>query len=185
MIRGAQEHVAGPGGFALGHKAMFRSARILVPCILAAGCATGGEFPSLAPRPVEQLAFEEPIKVDPPVAADPALRGRAAALLADARAGDGAFEEAYAQALPLVQGAGAVGSDSWLIAQEAISRAEAATVGTTRSLVDLDLLLAEQSDDPTNAAVWVELRTAKEAMERLAADQRRRLGGLKASVALP
>jgi len=161
---------------------MFRIARILIPCILAAGCATGGEFPSLAPRPVEQLAFEEPIKVDPAVAADPALRGRAAAILAQARASDGAFERAYARAVPLVRAAGESGSDSWLIAQEAISRAEAARAGTTRALTELDLLLAEQSDDPTNQAVWGELQAARDATESLAADQRRRLAGLKGSV---
>ena len=169
---------------------MFRVARILVPCILipcalAAGCATGGEFPSLAPRPVEQLAFEEPIKVDPPVAADPALRGRAAALLAEARAGDGAFEQAYAQGLPLVRASGSAGSDAWLIAQEAISRAEAATVGTSRALAELDLLLAEQSDDPTNRSVWAELESAREAVEAMSADQRRRLALLKGSVSPP
>ncbi len=164
---------------------MFRSVRILIPCLLAAGCATGGEFPSLAPRPVEQLAFEEPIKVDPPVAADPALRGRANAILAEARAADGAFEQAYAQALPLVRGAGEVGSDSWLIAQEAISRAEAARIGTTSALVDLDLLLANQADDPTNAGIWSELQAARAAAAALAADQRRRLDSLKSGVSLP
>jgi hypothetical protein len=161
---------------------MFRVARILIPCFLAAACATGGDFPSLAPRAVEQLAFEEPIKVDPPVAADPALRGRAAALLGEARAGDGAFEQAYARALPLVRAAGPSGSDAWLIAQEAISRAEAATIGTSRSLIELDLLLAEQSDDPTNRGVWAELQEARAAAEALAADQRRRLASLKSSV---
>lgn len=164
---------------------MFRVACILIPCILAAGCATGGQFPSLAPRAVEQLAFEEPIKVDPPVAADPALRGRAGALLAEARAGDGAFEQAYAQGLPLVRAAGPAGSDAWLIAQEAISRAEAATVGTTRALAELDVLLAEQSDDPTNRSVWAELQAARETVEAMIADQRRRLASLKSSVSPP
>jgi hypothetical protein len=164
---------------------MFRSVRILIPSLLAAGCATGGEFPSLAPRPVEQLSFEEPIKIDPPVAADPALRGRANAILAEARAADGAFEQAYAQALPLVRGAGAAGSDSWLIAQEAISRAEAARIGTTSALVDLDLLLADQSDDPTNAGIWSELQAARAAAAALAADQRGRLDSLKRAISLP
>jgi hypothetical protein len=164
---------------------MFRLACILLPCILTAGCATRGEFPSLAPRPVEQLSFEEPIKVDPPVAADPALRAHAGAILAQARAADGAFEEAYAQALPLVRAAGPVGSDAWLAAQEAISRVEAARIGTTGAVADLDLLLANQSDDPTNSGLWAELQAAREAAEALAADQRRRLDGLKSSVSLP
>jgi hypothetical protein len=164
---------------------MYRPAFILLACTFAAGCATRGEFPSLAPRPVEQLSFEEPIKVDPPVAADPALRSRASSLLADARAGDGAFEQAYARALPLVRAAGATGSDPWVQAQEAISRAEAARIGTTSALAELDRLLADQSDDPTNAEVWGDLQAARQAAESLAADQRRRLQELKSSVSAP
>jgi hypothetical protein len=149
------------------------------------GCATGGEFPSLAPRAVEQLSFEEPVRVDPPVAADPALSGRANALLAEARTGERQFEEAYALALPAVRAAGPVGSDSWVQAQEAISRVEAARIGTSGALSDLDLLVAEQSDEPTNNAFWANLQAARQAAERLVADQRRRLDQLKSSVTLP
>ncbi len=153
--------------------------------LLLAGCATGGEFPSLAPRTVEQLGFEEPIKVDPPVEPDPALRSRAAALLAEARAGDGEFESAYARALPLVRGAGAAGSDSWIQAQEAISRVEAARAGTTRALAALDLLITEQSDDPVNDALWADISEMRRTAAALAEDQSRRLGGLKASAGRP
>jgi hypothetical protein len=164
---------------------MPRAAPLLPACLLAcllAGCATGGEFPSLAPRPVEQLSFEEPIKVDPPVAADPTLSARAGALVAEARAGDRQFEQAYARALPLVRAAGPAGADAWIQAQEAISRVEAARIGTTSALSDLDLLIAEQSDDPTNESVWADLQAARQAAEALVADQRRRLEGLKGSV---
>jgi hypothetical protein len=159
--------------------------RVLLLACLLGGCATGGEFPSLAPRPVEQLSFEEPIKVDPPVAADPALSGRAGAILAEARAGDGEFEQAYARALPLVRAAGPAGSDAWIQAQEAISRVEAARIGTTSALSELDLLIADQSDDPTNERVWADLQSARQAAENLVADQRRRLDGLKGSVSPP
>ena len=159
--------------------------RVLLLACLLGGCATGGEFPSLAPRPVEQLSFEEPIKVDPPVAADPALSGRAGAILAEARAGDREFEQAYARALPLVRAAGPAGSDAWIQAQEAISRVEAARIGTTSALSELDLLIADQSDDPTNERVWADLQSARQAAENLVADQRRRLDGLKGSVSPP
>ena len=81
---------------------MLRRLTLALAFLTVCGCTIGGDYPSLAPRPVEQLSFEEPIKVDPPVAADPALRSRVAALLARARAGDGAFEAAYARALPRV-----------------------------------------------------------------------------------
>ncbi len=164
---------------------MSRTALAALPLLLVGGCATRGEFPSLAPRPVEQLAFEEPIKVDPPVAADPALRARAAALLANARAGDAAFEAAYADALPVVRAAGPADSDSWVQAQEAISRVEAARVGTTTAVAELDLLVAERSDDPVNDAVWTEIAEARTAATALAENQLQRLQGLRASVSRP
>ena len=160
-----------------------RSARLLpLLALFAASCANQGAFPSLLPRPVEQLSFEEPIKVDPPVAPDPALRSRAASLLADARAGDGAFEQAYAGALPQVRGAGGAGSDSWVQAQEAISRVEAARNGTTTALAELDLLVSEQSDDPVNEELWAEIQQMRDAAAALAADQQRRVEGLRSSV---
>jgi hypothetical protein len=149
---------------------------------LAAGCATGGDFPSLAPRPVELLSFEEPVRVDPAVASSPALLGRAGELLGRARSGEGAFEAAYARALPLVRSAGPEGSDAWVQAQEAISRAEAARVQTTSALAELDRLLVEQADEPTSPADWAQLRATREAAERLAADQQRRVAELQRSV---
>jgi hypothetical protein len=167
---------------------MKRASPLLSACLaagLVGGCATGGDFPSLAPRAVEQLSFEEPVRVDPPVAADPALSGRANALLAQARTGDRQFEDAYAGALPAIRAAGPVGSDSWVQAQEAISRVEAARIGTSSALSELDLLIAEQSDDPTNNAVWANLQAARQAAEDLVADQRRRLDQLKSSVSSP
>jgi hypothetical protein len=73
--------------------------------LLLTGCATPGEFPSLARRAVEDLPMEEPIRVDPPVAARPALRDRVAGLVAEARRGDAAFEAAYGVAAPLARAA--------------------------------------------------------------------------------
>jgi hypothetical protein len=153
--------------------------------LLVGGCATGGDFPSLAPRAVEQLSFEEPIKVDPPVAADPALRNRADALLAEARAGDGAFEQAVAEAQRRTRGAGPSGSESWIQAQEAISRVEAARARTTNALAELDLFIAETSDDPVNDAVWAQIEQDRVAAQALAENQTRRLAALKGSVSPP
>jgi hypothetical protein len=155
---------------------------LLVPALLVAGCATGGDFPSLAPRAVEQLSMEEPVRVDPPVAPNPALRGEAEALLARARTGDRAFEGAYARALPLARAAGPANSDSWVQAQEAISRAEAARAETTSALAELDRLVTDRADDPTNETDHAALMVAFRAAEALANDQHRRLAGLRTSV---
>lgn len=153
--------------------------------LAAAGCATGGDFPSLAPRAIEQLSFEEPIKVDPPVAPDPSLLGRANALLAEARAGDAAFEIALGQAQQRARGAGPTGSDSWVQAQEAISRVEAARLRTTTALADLDRFIADNSEDPVNDEIWAGIEGARTAAQTMAANQDRRLATLKNSVSRP
>lgn len=158
-----------------------RSSLVLLAVPIAAGCAAGGDFPSLAPRPVEQLSFEEPVRVDPAVASDPALLDRAADLLARARSGDGAFAAAHARALPLVRAAGPAGSDNWVQAQEAISRAEAARVQTMSALAELDRLLVDQADEPTSPGDWAQVRAARSAAERIAADQQRRMNALRAN----
>ena len=153
--------------------------------LAVAGCTTGGDFPSLAPRAVEQLSFEEPVKVDPPVAADPALSAQANALLAEARQGDRIFDTAYGQALPRVRAGGAARSDSWVQAQEAISRVETARTVTSGALADLDRLITDQSDDPVNDATWGEVIAAREAAQALVDEQDRRLGTLRNSVRNP
>ena len=153
--------------------------------LLLSACATGGEFPSLAPRPVEQLSMEEPVRVDPAVAPRPALRSQAAALLAAARAGDRNFDAAYARALPIVRRAGPSGSDSWIQAQEQISRVEAARLDTSKAVADLDRLVAEQADQPTNDQDHAQLTGALEAAQALSAQQQRRVAVLTGSVSRP
>ena len=150
--------------------------------LLVAGCARGGDFPSLAPRAVEQLSMEEPIRVDPPVAPDPTLRARVAELFARARAGDAAFERAYARAAPLARAAGGSGSDSWVQAQESLSRAEVARTETTVALADLDRLAIERADVPTNESDHEALMEAQQAAQALANDQHRRLESLRSSL---
>jgi hypothetical protein len=71
---------------------------------------------------------------------DQALAGRLAALVSDARAGDGQFQSAAAQAERLAAAAGAPRSESWISAQEALSAASAARAGTTRALADVDAI---------------------------------------------
>ncbi|HEY0115848.1 MAG TPA: hypothetical protein VGB54_09010 [Allosphingosinicella sp.] len=164
---------------------MSRAAPALLLLATLAGCATGGEFPSLAPRPVEQLSMEEPIRVDPPVAPDPAFRGRVAALLGQARQGDEAFEAAYARALPLVRGAGPSGSDSWVQAQEAISRVEAARLVTSGALAELDRLAGERADEPTSGEDHQAMLGAVRSAQTLVAEQQRRIAALQNSVSRP
>ncbi|MEA3003314.1 MAG: hypothetical protein QOH81_2102 [Sphingomonadales bacterium] len=115
----------------------------LLPLLAAlaalAGCAAPGPYPSLAPRPIEKLLGEPGV---PPVVAplpdDPAVAARVAAFLNEAQAGDRAFRAAFPAAETAVARAGPVGSDSWLQAQQAVSRAQAAQAETVRVLAELD-----------------------------------------------
>lgn len=162
-----------------------RCSLVLLPLLATAGCATGGEFPSLAPRPVEQLSFEEPVRVDPPIAADAALRSRASGFVQEARGGEEAFQAAYSAALPRVRSAGGAGSDSWVQAQEAISRVEAARNATSGALADFDAWLTQLSNEPVNAELWAEIARDRATVSGMVDEQNRRIGGLKASVSQP
>ena len=150
--------------------------------LLTAGCSTGGNFPSLLPRPVEQLSMEEPVRTDPLVASNPAIPARAAALVAEARRGDGLFARAYGEALSQVRGAGPSGSDSWIEAQAAITRVEAARRITAAAAGDLDALLIAQAPDPISPADHQALLDSREAVLAISAEQERRLDSLKGSL---
>ncbi len=109
-----------------------------------AGCSTPpGPVPSLAPRSAETIDPRVPVGesgVQLPV--DAALAARLAELVALARQGDGAFAAAAGEAQRLAAAAGAPQSESWVVAQQAVSAAVAARAPTTRALGDIDALAA-------------------------------------------
>lgn len=160
---------------------MSRSPRLAaaVLALLVGGCGVAGDFPSLLPRDVEQLSLEEPIRTDPPIATNPAIRARAASLLAAVRSGDGAFETAYRQALPRARAAGPSGSDSWIIAQEAISRVEAARGPSTAAFAELNTFIIDRADEPTDPADHQAINASLAAAEAIVTDQATRITGLQ------
>lgn len=127
-------------------KALHRAAPLLSIALLA-GCADPGDYPSLAPRAVERgETAPAPAPTEaPPAAADPALAARIAQLIAQARDGDMAFARALEPARTSVGRAGAAGSESWIAAQEAVSRLESARTRTVDALSELDVLARERS----------------------------------------
>jgi hypothetical protein len=163
-----------------------------LPLLLAslaglAGCAAPGPFPSLAQRPIEK-ALGEP-GVPPPVAPlpdDPALAARVAAFLDQARTGDRAFHAALPAAEQAVKRAGAVGSDGWIAAQQAVSRAEAAEMQTTRALADLDRFGSDRADakaiSPPDLA---RLQAATAEIQRLAETHQTDIRRLQAALRTP
>jgi hypothetical protein len=158
-------------------------AAALAVAALAGGCTPKGEFPSLAVRPIEaEDPLEEPVRTPPVVASEPALSGRAAELLALARRGESAFDEAYGPAAAAARRAGPPGSESWVVAQQALSRAEAARAPTLEALAELDRLASERAARPTNEGDFAAIRAALAETESLVRGQQQRSDALRASV---
>ena len=154
---------------------------ILVPLLVAAGCAAPGPYPSLAPRPAEKAYAEDADERKPtPQPDDPALAAEIDRLAAEARAGAADFDAALPAAQAAAAAAGGAGSDSWIEAQQALSRLESARARTTAALADLDRLAVERSSAGTLGEGDRErLRTATAEIQAGAdaqADRLRRLG---------
>jgi hypothetical protein len=149
--------------------------RALALLLLLAGCVSQGPFPSLAPREGEQLAIEEPEREAPTVADEPALRARIAALRDQAREGMRTFDGAFEGAERSAARAGAEGSDSWVEAQLALSRLEAARGRTADAAAELDRLDLERADQATSAADQALLEEAIAEAARLTANQQDRI----------
>jgi hypothetical protein len=153
----------------------------LVPLLAAllAGCVSQGPFPSLAQREGERLAIEEPVREAPQVADDAALRAELSALRAEAQAGARAFEADYGPAERAAARASAQGSDSWIDAQQALSRLEAARDRTTHAAAELDRLSQARADLPTSAADQALLDAAIAEAARIAAEQQARVDRIR------
>ena len=141
-----------------------------------AGCVSQGSYPSLALRPAEREDWtEEPVHPAPVVADDPAVRTRIAALLTQAREG----ERAFAADLPAAERAtahpGPEGSDSWIEAQQAISRVEAARARTDDAAAELHRLRLTHTQQPTSAADLAAIDAAIAEVGALVETQQRRM----------
>ena len=119
---------------------------ILIPLLAAAGCAAPGPYPSLAPRSAEKAYADDADERKPtPQPDDPALAAEIDRLAASARDGAAGFDSAFGAAEAAANGAGAAGSESWIEAQQALSRLETARAQTTAALADLDRLGVERT----------------------------------------
>ena len=157
---------------------------ILVPLLVAAGCAAPGPYPSLAPRPAEKAYAEDAEERQPtPQPDDPALASEIDRLLAEARAGGADFDAALPAAQAAASASGAAGSDSWIEAQQNLSRLESARARTTAALADLDRLAVERTSAGTlGEADAGRLRAATAEIQALADNQAERLRRLGESL---
>jgi hypothetical protein len=115
------------------------------------GCTdTSKGYPSLAPRPIEDLSLAEPIrKAPPPAVASVDATARYAPVVQQARDADAAFRRTFEQERSaLARGRGAAqGSEEWTVAQQSLSRIESARAPVARALSDLD---AARDSGPTH-----------------------------------
>ena len=117
---------------------------LIVP--LLAGCAaTPVAAPSLAPRAAEAIDPRVPVP-EPllPTAPAPALVENLSALVAQAVAGDKAFAPLIENARRLAALAGAKESESWVVAQQALSAAVGARLPVSSAVGDIDSLGAQR-----------------------------------------
>ncbi len=112
---------------------------LVCAALMLGGCANQGDFPTLAPRAIEQRPAEAATPAVPPVAAvsNPATLARVQAAVAKAQAGVPAFNEALATARTAAGRAGGYASDGWVTAQVAIARLERTREPTQVALIDL------------------------------------------------
>lgn len=121
-------------------KAMYRLA-ILLALAFAASCSapSAAPEPSLAPRAAEAIDPRVPILNEvPPGSADASLASQLAGFVNDARAGIPSFNATQAEAERLAADAGPMASESWVAAQQALSRLIEQYGVTTRAAANID-----------------------------------------------
>lgn len=152
--------------------------------ILAPGCAATGSFPSLAPRAIErELAEADAAEVRPVLIPDsPELASRVNALLAEAKNGQAEFERAVDEVAGRIRSAGPSGSESWIEAQQSLSRLESARAATLGALADLDALGLARASEPTSAADLARIQAAMAEAQGLADAQQEQIERLNSGL---
>ena len=123
-----------------------RSLPLLLALPLVAACSTtASPEPSLAPRAAEAIDPRVPVTADvPALPADPALGTRLSELVAEVRSAEPAFAAREAEASRLAAAAGPAASESWIAAEQALSRLVEQHGVTTRAAADIDALAASR-----------------------------------------
>jgi len=152
--------------------------------LAASACAPEGPYPSLAPRPIEKaMADSEELPAPTPISDDAGLPARLETLAAQARRGQADYQAALSEAQEAAAKAGPSGSDSWIVAQQALSRLEAARATTTTALADIDsLAMAEASAKPLSPADQERIDAAIREARALADRQQSEIVKLQAQI---
>ena len=166
---------------------------------LLSACASEGETPSLAPRPMEYELAGRPLppclagaapaapagSAEAAPADDPQLAAHIETLLGNARSGQADFAAALPGAQRSASRAGAAGTESWIAAQQELSRLEAARARTASALAELDSLFLARSGAPASADDLQRIGAASEEVRALADAQDAEIGRLNAALSGP
>jgi hypothetical protein len=121
---------------------------LLTALPLAAACTmTTSPEPSLAPRAAEAIDPRVPVADEVPEGTvDQALAGQLSALVAEVRGAAPAFDARETEAGRLAASAGPEASESWIAAEQALSRLIEQHGVTTRVAADIDALASSRLD---------------------------------------
>jgi hypothetical protein len=113
----------------------------LTLAVLISGCSAVTNAPSLAPRPAEAIDPRMPVPEPAiPMTVSPGLTQKLQSLVAQAKAGDDAFVPLIERARQMADVAGEKESESWVLAQQALSAAVAARGPVAGAVADIDAL---------------------------------------------
>lgn len=147
----------------------------LTPILALCACGTTSlTEPSLAPRAAENIDPRVPIPNDIPVGTvDPALSAQLAVLVASARNAIPQFDRQAAEARTLAAQAGPMASESWVAAQQSLSRLVEQHGITARAAGDVDKLAADrlQTNKWLSPADQAEIRQAQDSIAAIAGPQ--------------
>jgi hypothetical protein len=161
---------------------------VLASALALVGCAApSGSVPSLTPRAAEAIDPRVPVvTAATSQPASPALAVRLAELISQARSGESAFALAVAEAQRLAAVASPAQSETWVVAQEAVSAAVAARAPATQALGDIDGIAAMElttnggispADFAAIEAAAGEVKAIDQRQAEIIASLQRRLGG--------
>ena len=122
-----------------------RALPILAVSLLAGCSSTPVAAPSLAPRPAESIDPRVPVpELAIPTSPTGGLVQQLERLVAQAQSGDAAFRPLADRARELAASAGPKESESWVVAQQALSAAVAARAPVASAVGDIDALGAQR-----------------------------------------
>lgn len=159
----------------------FPPVTLLPLALLATACSAGpADYPSLSPRPIEQMSLAEPDQPpSPPPTADPEATARFAPLVEQAKTADEDFQHTMeAERGALIKGRGASeGSEAWTAAQLSLTRISAARAPVAKVLAELDAA-RDGGNTQTNSGEAIAAIQAFEQVQQIDTRERAALEGV-------